>query len=243
MTLFNTRYRVESARLQSWDYALPGYYFITICTKNQECFFGTIMDGKMELSELGKIANKYWIEIPNYFENIELDEFIIMPNHIHGIIIIRDTDAINRASTTDTASRTDAPPSRTDAINRASTTDTASRTDAPSSRTDAINRASTTDTASRTDAINRVSTIDNRICTGGGISGIFNPMMHKNISRIIRWYKGRISFEIRKSHPEFAWQSRFHDHIIRTETELDRIRYYIQRNPQKWGLDEYRAFP
>jgi len=65
-----------------------GFYFVTICTKNREIFFGDVVDSKMVLSKIGLIAGKYWREIPNHFSFVKLDEFIIMPNHVHGIIII-----------------------------------------------------------------------------------------------------------------------------------------------------------
>ncbi len=78
----------KSIRLQGHDYSGFGWYFITICTKNRECVFGEIKDEKMILSDMGKMAHKYWLEIPEHFNDIKLDEFVIMPNHVHGIIII-----------------------------------------------------------------------------------------------------------------------------------------------------------
>ena len=85
---FRNKYRIPSARLQSWDYGWNSAYFITICTHNRTNFFGKILNGKIRLSEIGKIAHTYWHEIPNHFPFAALGEFIAMPNHIHGIIII-----------------------------------------------------------------------------------------------------------------------------------------------------------
>src|SRR4029079_11026254 len=82
------KYRIPSARLQSWDYRSNGAYFITICTKNREHYFGEILDGEMQLNEPGNLAEKYWIEIPDHFPFIELGNFVVMPNHVHGILII-----------------------------------------------------------------------------------------------------------------------------------------------------------
>jgi len=65
-----------------------GAYFVTICAKNQKPIFGNILSDKMELSDIGKIINQFWIEIPSHFSNVHLDEYIIMPNHLHGIIMI-----------------------------------------------------------------------------------------------------------------------------------------------------------
>ncbi len=80
-------------RLKNYNYSKPGYYFVTICTKNKIQYFGKIKNNKMILSEIGKIAHDCWFEIPKHFNNIELDEFIVMPNHIHGIVIINENNA------------------------------------------------------------------------------------------------------------------------------------------------------
>jgi REP element-mobilizing transposase RayT len=71
----------------------------------------------------------------------------------------------------------------------------------------------------------------------GGFSGSKNPMLNENISRIIRWYKGRCSYEIKKINPHFKWQTRFYDHIIRNEAEYQRISDYINDNPRNWKED------
>lgn len=88
MEKFKNKYRVESARLCGYDYGQNGVYFITICTKNRIHHFGKVSNGKMELSEIGKYASECWSNIPKHFPFVELGEFVIMPNHVHGIIII-----------------------------------------------------------------------------------------------------------------------------------------------------------
>ncbi len=85
---FKQKYNPKSNRLQNYDYSTNGWYFITICTKDKQSFFGKIVDGKMILNEYGKIVKKYYWEIPRHFPDVMLDEFIIIPNHIHGILII-----------------------------------------------------------------------------------------------------------------------------------------------------------
>ena len=95
--LYNNKYRIESSRLRDWDYGRNASYFVTICTRNREKFFGEILDGEMHLSEMGHEAEKYWQEIPDLFPFVILDEFIVMPNHMHGIAIIdkpNDYDAM-----------------------------------------------------------------------------------------------------------------------------------------------------
>ncbi|HXF47866.1 MAG TPA: transposase [Verrucomicrobiae bacterium] len=78
----------RSIRLRGYDYSREGGYFITICTGNRESLFGEIIDGQMRLNDLGLIVQKVWDELPEHYPSIELDKFVIMPNHIHGIIIL-----------------------------------------------------------------------------------------------------------------------------------------------------------
>ncbi len=80
---FRNRYRIPSTRLPNWDYSDNGYYFITICTKDKEDFFGEIVNNKIILSEIGVITQKCWLEISNHFPFVELDEFMIMQNNLH----------------------------------------------------------------------------------------------------------------------------------------------------------------
>jgi putative transposase len=87
MEKFRNIYRVQTARLSGYDYTLNGAYFITICTRKKIPSFGMINGGDMILSETGIIVHDYWQEIQYHFADIQLDEFVIMPDHIHGIII------------------------------------------------------------------------------------------------------------------------------------------------------------
>lgn len=75
-------------RLKYYDYSTAGWYYVTICTQNHKHHFGIIKNEKMMLNEFGEIIIEFWNEIPKHFLNVELDELVIMPNHIHGIIII-----------------------------------------------------------------------------------------------------------------------------------------------------------
>ncbi len=88
MDKYKNKYRIASARAQWWDYGWNGAYFITICTKNREHFFGEINNEIMVLSPTGIIADILWNEIPNHAKHVELGDFVVMPNHIHGILIL-----------------------------------------------------------------------------------------------------------------------------------------------------------
>jgi len=77
-------------RLKGYNYSQSGYYFVTICTKDRGEWFGSIEQESMNLSRYGKIARDFWAGIPAHFENVGIDEFSVMPNHIHGILIIEE---------------------------------------------------------------------------------------------------------------------------------------------------------
>ena len=188
MDKFRGKYRIPSARLQTWDYGANGAYFVTICTYGREDYFGDCKNGIMNLNEIGIIAEKYWIEIPNHFPFVELGNFVIMPNHTHGIIIINKITEING--------------------------DAANIADIPV-QTPKLG-VSATDTAAA--------------------SQKWNP---GNLGVIINQYKRKCTIESRKINPNFLWQTRFHDHIIRNSGEFERIQYYIENNPTKWQDDKF----
>jgi putative transposase len=83
----NRHYR-RSIRLKEYDYSQAGLYFITICCKNRACLFGDITDGEMVLNDAGQMVATQWLELSNRFKNIELHEYVVMPNHFHGILQI-----------------------------------------------------------------------------------------------------------------------------------------------------------
>jgi len=162
--------------------------------------------------------------MPGQFSYLKLDEYVIMPNHIHGIIQIDKStfsgDEISRANCGNLINRTNCG----DAINRVSTFNpTAISTFNPN-----------TFSSSNPNADSGLDSVNKR----GGITGDKNPMLNDNLSRAIRWYKGRVSYETRKIHKDFCWQSRFYEHIIRDQRSLNAIRNYIKMNPEKWNEDE-----
>lgn len=88
MSKFRNKYRIESNRMPGWDYSGSGYYFVTIVTQNRVCNLGKIKDSKMILSDFGKIIETEWYKSFKIRNELFLDEFIIMPNHIHAIIVL-----------------------------------------------------------------------------------------------------------------------------------------------------------
>ena len=202
---YKNKYRVESTRLQCWDYGWNAAYFITICTDHRIYYFGDVVNKIMGLSDIGCLAWKFWYEIPEHFPYVKLDAFIAMPNHVHGIIVIDKADD-----------------GREDAILHQGR--------------DAMNGVSTNGMNPGRDAINCDDSVQkNR----GGFAGEKNPMLHDNLSRVVRWYKGVVKFHAGKKVPAYGWQAGFHDHIIRNDRSYENIANYIHDNPRRWNDDTY----
>lgn len=195
MDKFQNKYRIQSARLQNWDYGWNSAYFVTICTANRELFFGDIMDDKMNLSEIGEITDKYWLEIPEHFPFVKLDVHVVMPNHIHGIVIIDKPDD-----------------GRNDIKN------------------DERNVGGNVGRNVETPKLG-VSTPQSQTAAA---SQKWKPA---TLGSIINQFKRICTIESRKINPDFAWQSRYHDHIVRNDTEYQRIKNYIINNPKNWNND------
>jgi len=90
MTFDPTIHHRRSIRLQGYDYSQAGMYFVTLCTRNRECLFGEIVDETMRLNPVGQIVADSWAWLAQRYEHVELDEWVVMPNHLHGIVVIND---------------------------------------------------------------------------------------------------------------------------------------------------------
>ncbi|MFA9191610.1 hypothetical protein AAGV28_09545 [Flavobacterium sp. FZUC8N2.13] len=246
MNKFQNKYRIPSARLQNWDYGENGAYFITICIDKMECLFGDVVSNAnvetrliaslrdtidekyaMQLNELGKIAHDIWEEIPNKFSFVELGNFVIMPNHMHGILII------NKMKLPSDTVKTGLIASKNENVENAN-------------RNECVETRLIASKNENEENANRNECVETRLIASvhedvkkGGFAGDKNPMLNENIARIIRWYKGRCSFEMRKIHADFNWQSRFYDHVIRDSRAFDTIQNYIEDNPSKWKKDKF----
>lgn len=186
MDKFANKYRIQSARLQNWDYGQNAAYFVTICTQGRECYFGDILNGQMILSEIGKIAKKYWLEIPEHFPFVKSDIYVIMPNHVHGIISInKPDDDRDGVETPKLGVSTPSPPPQSQTTN-------ASKKWKPAS-----------------------------------------------LGVIINQYKRICTINAKKIHSDFAWQSRFYDHIISNKKSYQKIQDYIIDNPINWNNDKF----
>jgi len=182
MEKFQGKYRIPSARWAAWDYGSNAAYFITVCTANRAHDFGEITDGAMRLTPLGQAAMDCWNEIPAHFPFVVLDAFVVMPNHVHGILVI-DKPGDQNVETQNLASL-QKPPVR------------------PRNK--------------------------------------FGPQS-QNLASIVRGYKIGVKKFARQNNIPFAWQARYHDHVIRDAGEHRRIRQYIISNPKQWEEDKFYA--
>jgi putative transposase len=105
----------RSIRLKGYDYSQAGLYFVTICTRNREYLFGNTRDGEMILNDMGKIADECWLEIPTHFPDAILHEYIVMPNHVHGIIELTQNN-ITTSGAQNTGGNSQPPPTPADCV-------------------------------------------------------------------------------------------------------------------------------
>jgi len=200
------RHRDGSLRLKQWDYTWKASYFVTANCKGRAHHFGEVIEGEMQLSDLGQIADTVWSQIHEHYPWAQPGPHIIMPDHMHGIItLVHDHTAAGSGVGRGAGSKL------------------------------AINREPTAQPTADDDDISDL------LKPAGGITGQHNPMLLKSLGRIMRWYKGRVSYEARKIEPSFAWQSRYYEHIIRHPAAYSRIARYIELNPQRWTGDSKNA--
>ncbi|BCX13327.1 MAG: hypothetical protein KatS3mg067_2265 [Thermosynechococcus sp.] len=106
---FQTRPNRRSIRLKGYDYSQAGAYFITICTKDRACLFGEVVDGEMRLNDFGQVVHGVWNNLPNHYAGVEMDAFVVMPNHVHGIVVIVGAGLKPAPTTTAAPTTTTAP--------------------------------------------------------------------------------------------------------------------------------------
>ncbi len=203
---FKNKYRISSSRKENWDYSWTASYFITICTQDKKHYFGDIKNGEMILSEIGKLAHSFWQEIPLHTKYVTLDAFIVMPNHIHGILNINDAlpGIITRS--------------------QQEIEDSKYAKDNYSLKNK--NELTTNPIAGDT----QLQALLAKSLQMGKISPIPN-----SISTIIRSFKSAVTRHANLQEIPFKWQTRFHDHIIRDITSYINIQNYIINNPKKWS--------
>jgi REP element-mobilizing transposase RayT len=214
MTLYKNKYRVESARLPGWDYSRPGYYFITVCTHHRGYLFGNIKNGKMFPNEYGNIILDEWDRSFTIRRELIRDEFVVMPNHFHGIVRLVDqtinSNPIDGVRTVEMSGRT--------SLHRPAQNHENNFKQNPNR---IPQQTTNTHPKKQTPRLRPYS-------VSSFMAGVKSVLTR------------RINI-IRKTPGARALQYRFHDHVIRDENELFRIRQYIRNNPFNWEIDKFHA--
>ena len=224
MTFNPAKHHRCSNRLKGFDYTQTGAYFITLCVRDRQCFFGVIKNDRVVLNNRGEFAQSCWIDIPQHFPHVQIDEFVIMPNHIHGIFIFHDfpkpvvgaTDPVAHCglSTIVIPEAIDASPLKN-----------------PPDFTPIDTSKGATGSVAPTDGIkNGEPELKKR--PNGPPSG--------SLGAIIGQYKFVVTKHINamnKTPGKPLWQRDFYDHIGRNTSDLNFIRQYIRKNPVHWDTD------
>lgn len=213
MDKYKNKYRIPSARLQGFDYGRNGAYFITICTQNREHYFGEVLNNEMYLNEIGLIAEKFWLEIPKHFSFVELGNFVVMPNHTHGILIIdKPVETLHR---------------------------NVSNSNKIISENQILNNQTCISNNEILPQLNQTLRCNVSTNERKNEQMAFISPKSGSVSTIIRSYKSVVSKHARLTHADFNWQTRFHDHIIRDAQSFEIIQNYIANNPLNWESDKF----
>jgi REP element-mobilizing transposase RayT len=227
----------RSIRLKGYDYSQAGLYFITICVQDKICLFGKVINGKMELNEAGKIAVSCWLDIPVHFPNVTLHEYVVMPNHIHGIIELsgtsvgaKDISPANRTGNetfgiaTKNISHETGIENETFGIGAKNISPISHETGTPDNG--AKNISPQPPESSKSESSKSESSKPR------GTS--------QTIGSIVRGFKIGVTKWMRQnSNVHHVWQRDYYEHIIRDELSYIRIARYIIDNPEKWKGDKF----
>jgi len=216
------RFKDESHRLHSWDYGWNGKYFVTICTDHHFHYFGKIVNHKMDFSEIGNIAQQCWSEIPQHFPFVKLGAWVVMPNHVHGIIII------------------DKPVEKTDqnSIN-ANVVGTQNFVSLHSISMETSQSVSME--KSQPNPTETIPPVPPDLKHSGSVmhsKNKFGPQS-QNLASIVRGFKAGVTKYATINHIPFKWQPGYYDIIIHDYDTYVRKQYYIENNPLKWNNDEF----
>jgi len=215
----------QSTRLRGYDYSQPGAYFVTICIHDwKQKLLGGVVDGAMVENDYGNTVRQCWNDLPAHYPHIRLEEFIIMPNHVHGIIVIRDFAPVGAGSSR--------PVSKTDGATHARSSRPMESEMAGSSRPVSVSELG--NFMGRDDRAPTNATDANAPPTG-------KPTVKTpTLGNIVAYFKYQTTKQInaiRQNGIEKIWQRNYYDHIIRDAKSHYRISQYIRNNPANWTTD------
>lgn len=236
---FQNKYRIPSARATWWNYGDNGYYFVTICTYNKEHWFGEIENGVMVLSEIGKLTENFWQQIPQHFPFVELYTFVVMPNHVHGIIRINKNHKRNGSNnhpveTTDSGVSKQHPSKNRTIISEIPVSLICDY-EMPKSNYNTDNFETPESDTLFPEPPESVVSTDKADLSATEIA--LKKWQRGCLGVIINQYKRMCTLYARKHKPLFTWQTRYHDRIIRSTDEYSGISHYILTNVENWEED------
>ena len=232
----------RSIRLPGYDYALPGAYFVTLCAFNRRCIFGRVVEDRMYENDCGKLAREQWFESAQIRQEFALDAFIVMPNHLHGILWIlgRKRERLlmgSRFAPPIVGQRGVRPPNGPEPM------DADGVIVGPSGARPWPNAIRPYDNHRTPVGASRARPLAERrsaLQTPRHRRGPIPPMRSHSLASWSAGFKSALTSRIRElwNRPRAAvWQEDYFEHIIRDEDELFRIREYILSNPARWKLD------
>ncbi len=220
--------RRRAMRLRGYDYSQPGAYFVTICVQHRQCLFGAIIDGKMHLNEIGEIVVECWNRIPQHFSSVEIGEYVIMPNHIHGII------AWDIAEVRSPNPQENAKKRRGEVTSPSLGKNAEARSPNPQENARKRRGEVTSPSLGKNAEARSPNPQENARKRRGEVTS-------PSLGKIVAYFKYQSTKHINQHHNTPGtriWQRNYHDHIIRDDIDLQRLREYIQNNPRKWELDQ-----
>lgn len=237
---YKNKYRTESFRAKWWDYTWNAAYFVTICTLNRQHYFGKVSNGKMILSGAGVLADVFWHEIKNHHKYVELDAFVVMPNHIHGILIINKPNEKREEEKNDFGKEDQGKEDNGNNYSRNQEEEEDSRYRGEDG--DSRNLYKDEDSSSVVacnDSTGFTKKEDSPLITEFSQHMAAISPKKDSLPSILRSYKSAVTKHANRLGFEFGWQSKYHDHIIRDEAAYQRIAQYIENNPSKWKEDGF----
>ena len=215
----------NSLRIKGYDYSQPGAYFITICTENRICYLANIVDGITISYPISDVIREIWQEIPQKFQFVDIDSFIIMPNHVHGIVIINKEcrDLIHQAPINNFIKD-----NNVGLINQAPTNNHLN-----DKKGCLVNQAHTKNHAPAKGQISKINQTPSKTK-----NWILMQNSKQTVGKIIRYFKAKTAKIVHdRFFPSFQWQRNYYEHVVCSPRELNSIREYIINNPLKWALD------
>ncbi len=229
-------HRRRSLRLKGYDYRHVGAYFVTIVTQGRSCLFGEIVGQEMQLNEAGEMIRTVWEALPQRFPGIEIEGFVVMPNHLHGIIAIHQPVGVGLVPAQDTNS----PDHGTTTSQSTEPTDVGAGLVPAQDTNDHTTKRATTRVAPTNQnpdrGVENMSTVPNRATTRGAptLGDVIGA--YKSLSTV-EYVRGVKTMEWTPFHGRL-WQRNYYEHIVRHEDSLRDLQQYILDNPARWAFDK-----